>query len=266
MPGLPLTVDPPSADRRTGAGARERRARTGRRGQPPVERGERDRPRLPARGSQGARLRQLPRRSARADAARRPRGDRDQGRGDHRRSDALGRVAVRRVPARQAGGGARHQVARQPSRRSRPSCGGPTSCTTTCACRPRAGWGSTRHRCARSTPTSIFCHVSSYGPTGPRADWPGYDQLFQASCGWERLGAGEGNPPMWHRFGFMDHLCAMSSIAGDVDGAPPARHDRAGDRRRRLVARCRRADQQRDVPAAATARSSRCRCSTPIRR
>jgi crotonobetainyl-CoA:carnitine CoA-transferase CaiB-like acyl-CoA transferase len=65
-------------------------------------------------------------------------------------------------------------------------------------------------------PDVVFCHVSSYGPTGPRADWPGYDQLFQASCGWERMGAGEGNPPMWHRFGFMDHLCAMSSAAATL--------------------------------------------------
>jgi crotonobetainyl-CoA:carnitine CoA-transferase CaiB-like acyl-CoA transferase len=60
-------------------------------------------------------------------------------------------------------------------------------------------------------PQVIYCHTSSYGPAGPRADWPGFDQLFQAQCGWEVLGAGEGNPPMWHRFGFMDHLCAMSS-------------------------------------------------------
>ena len=65
-------------------------------------------------------------------------------------------------------------------------------------------------------PDVVFCHVSSYGPQGPRADWPGYDQLFQASCGWEVMGAGEGNPPMWHRFGFMDHLCAMSSVAGTL--------------------------------------------------
>lgn len=65
-------------------------------------------------------------------------------------------------------------------------------------------------------PDVIFCHVSSYGPQGPRADWPGYDQLFQASCGWEVMGAGAGNPPMWHRFGFMDHLCAMSSVVGTL--------------------------------------------------
>ena len=61
-------------------------------------------------------------------------------------------------------------------------------------------------------PDIVYCHASSYGPTGPRADWPGYDQLFQSSCGWEVAGAGEGNPPMWHRLGFMDHLCAMGSL------------------------------------------------------
>ena len=38
-------------------------------------------------------------------------------------------------------------------------------------------------------PEVVYCHTSSYGPAGPRADWPGYDQLFQASCGWEVMGA-----------------------------------------------------------------------------
>ncbi len=69
---------------------------------------------------------------------------------------------------------------------------------------------------AAHNPNAVFCHVSSYGPEGPRAGWPGYDQMFQASCGWEVMGAGEGNPPMWHRFGFMDHLCAMSSVAATL--------------------------------------------------
>jgi crotonobetainyl-CoA:carnitine CoA-transferase CaiB-like acyl-CoA transferase len=61
-------------------------------------------------------------------------------------------------------------------------------------------------------PDLIYCHVSSYGAHGPRADWPGYDQLFQAAAGWEYEGAGEGNPPMWHRFGMMDHQCALASL------------------------------------------------------
>lgn len=68
----------------------------------------------------------------------------------------------------------------------------------------------------RINPDLVFCHTSSYGPEGPRADWPGYDQLFQSSCGWEVAGAGAGNPPMWHRFGFMDHQCAMSSVVSTL--------------------------------------------------
>jgi crotonobetainyl-CoA:carnitine CoA-transferase CaiB-like acyl-CoA transferase len=65
-------------------------------------------------------------------------------------------------------------------------------------------------------PEMVYCHTSSYGPRGPRADWPGYDQLFQAQCGWEVLGAGAGNPPMWHRFGFMDHQCALASVVATL--------------------------------------------------
>ena len=65
-------------------------------------------------------------------------------------------------------------------------------------------------------PELIYCHASSYGPRGERADWPGYDQLFQASAGWEVLGGGEGNDPMWFRFGFMDHLCAMASVVATL--------------------------------------------------
>jgi crotonobetainyl-CoA:carnitine CoA-transferase CaiB-like acyl-CoA transferase len=76
-------------------------------------------------------------------------------------------------------------------------------------------------------PRAVYCHTSSYGPTGPRADWPGFDQLFQALCGWEVLGAGEGNPPMWHRFGFMDHQCALASVVAVL--AALRRRDATGE-------------------------------------
>jgi crotonobetainyl-CoA:carnitine CoA-transferase CaiB-like acyl-CoA transferase len=65
-------------------------------------------------------------------------------------------------------------------------------------------------------PKLIYCHTSSYGPKGPRADWPGFDQLFQASSGWEYEGAGEGNRPMWHRFGMMDHQNALASLTATL--------------------------------------------------
>jgi crotonobetainyl-CoA:carnitine CoA-transferase CaiB-like acyl-CoA transferase len=65
-------------------------------------------------------------------------------------------------------------------------------------------------------PKLIYCHTSSYGPKGPRADWPGFDQLFQAASGWEYEGAGEGNRPMWHRFGMMDHQNALASLTATL--------------------------------------------------
>lgn len=65
-------------------------------------------------------------------------------------------------------------------------------------------------------PDLIYCHTSSYGPKGARANWPGYDQLFQACSGWEYEGAGEGNQPMWHRFGMMDHQNALASTVGTL--------------------------------------------------
>lgn len=61
-------------------------------------------------------------------------------------------------------------------------------------------------------PALVCAHVSSYGATGPRADWPGFDQLMQASCGWEVESGGAGNPPMWLRFGVGDYLAGLSSV------------------------------------------------------
>lgn len=61
-------------------------------------------------------------------------------------------------------------------------------------------------------PRLICGHISAYGPTGPRADWPGFDQLMQAACGWEVECGGEGNAPLWLRFGVGDHLAALSCV------------------------------------------------------
>lgn len=61
-------------------------------------------------------------------------------------------------------------------------------------------------------PSLVYCHISSYGPTGPRQDWPGFDQLMQAACGWEAECGGQGNPPLWLRFGVGDYFAALSSV------------------------------------------------------
>ncbi|MGL5839281.1 MAG: CoA transferase [Sphingorhabdus sp.] len=65
-------------------------------------------------------------------------------------------------------------------------------------------------------PSLICTHVTAYADGDPRSTWPGYDQLFQAMTGWEIANAGEGLPPVWMRFGIMDHLAAMASVVGTL--------------------------------------------------
>ncbi len=63
----------------------------------------------------------------------------------------------------------------------------------------------------RLNPTVIYCQTTMWGIDGPRRDWPGFDQLGQASCGCEYELGGEGNPPVWYRFGMCDQICACQS-------------------------------------------------------
>jgi crotonobetainyl-CoA:carnitine CoA-transferase CaiB-like acyl-CoA transferase len=60
-------------------------------------------------------------------------------------------------------------------------------------------------------PTVIYCQTTMWGIDGPRRDWPGFDQLGQSSCGCEYELGGEGNPPVWYRFGMCDQACACQS-------------------------------------------------------
>ncbi len=65
---------------------------------------------------------------------------------------------------------------------------------------------------ARSlNPSVIYCHTGMWGIDGPRATWPGFDQLGQSSCGLEHELGGRGNPPVWYRFGMCDQACACQS-------------------------------------------------------
>jgi crotonobetainyl-CoA:carnitine CoA-transferase CaiB-like acyl-CoA transferase len=68
----------------------------------------------------------------------------------------------------------------------------------------------------RHNPNLVFSYVSAYGLKGERANWPGYDSIFQAIGGWEMENAGEGNEPVFLRAGTMDVLCAMNSLVGTL--------------------------------------------------
>lgn len=46
-----------------------------------------------------------------------------------------------------------------------------------------------------ANPAIVCAHLSAYGRTGPRADWPGFDYLMQAETGWMTMtGEPEGAP------------------------------------------------------------------------
>jgi crotonobetainyl-CoA:carnitine CoA-transferase CaiB-like acyl-CoA transferase len=49
---------------------------------------------------------------------------------------------------------------------------------------------------ARLNPGAVYCHASAFGPTGPRAAFPGNDALMQAVTGFERAVGGAGNDPL----------------------------------------------------------------------
>ena len=54
---------------------------------------------------------------------------------------------------------------------------------------------------------AVYCHAPAFGVEGPKAARRGTDQLFQAYCGVELYGAGEGNPPTWQYTGYVD-ICS----------------------------------------------------------
>ncbi|MET0144582.1 MAG: CoA transferase [Ilumatobacteraceae bacterium] len=60
-------------------------------------------------------------------------------------------------------------------------------------------------------PSVIYCHTTMWGPDGPRKSWPGFDQLGQSTSGCEYEIGGEGNAPVWYRFGMCDQTCACQS-------------------------------------------------------
>ena len=82
-------------------------------------------------------------------------------------------------------------------------------------------------------PRLVYCHTSSYGHTGPRAGWPGFDPLMQGFAGWSRqerakaihpcgiaLASSISNavwPPSWLR-------CSPCSIAARPEWARSVRH------------------------------------------
>jgi crotonobetainyl-CoA:carnitine CoA-transferase CaiB-like acyl-CoA transferase len=65
-------------------------------------------------------------------------------------------------------------------------------------------------------PQAVVSTTTAYGTRGPRADWPGYDSVFQAMAGWPNETAGEGNPPLFIHLGTLDVLTAAASTVATL--------------------------------------------------
>ncbi|MEX1006663.1 MAG: CoA transferase [Acidimicrobiia bacterium] len=65
-------------------------------------------------------------------------------------------------------------------------------------------------------PRIVYCHLTSYGNTGPLATWPGVDQMGQAIAGheYEQGATPSGGHPTWYRFGMCDATAGLLSIIG----------------------------------------------------
>jgi len=63
-------------------------------------------------------------------------------------------------------------------------------------------------------PRIVCGHLSAYGRTGSRADWPGYDYLLQAECGYVAVTGEPDSPPARMGLSVVDHLTGLTAALG----------------------------------------------------
>ncbi|HEX5615641.1 MAG TPA: CoA transferase [Acidimicrobiia bacterium] len=68
--------------------------------------------------------------------------------------------------------------------------------------------------CRAIKPDIVYCNTYAYGVEGPLARFGGLDPLYQASSGleYESGAVGDGNAPLYYRFGMCDASNAMLSV------------------------------------------------------
>ncbi|SKA33530.1 Crotonobetainyl-CoA:carnitine CoA-transferase CaiB [Enhydrobacter aerosaccus] len=63
-------------------------------------------------------------------------------------------------------------------------------------------------------PSIVCLHISAYGRTGERADWPGYDFLMQAEAGLMELTGDPDGPPTRVGVSLIDSMSGLTGIVG----------------------------------------------------
>ena len=86
-----------------------------------------------------------------------------------------------------------------------------------------------RHRdLAEINPAIVCAHVSAYGRDNARADWPGFDYLMQAECGFLSMTGEPGTPPTRFGLSMVDFMTGTQMALGLVAAVMRARQTGRG--------------------------------------
>ena len=77
-------------------------------------------------------------------------------------------------------------------------------------------------------PKIVCAHLTAYGRTGPRADWPGFDYLMQAEAGYFSLAGEPGGPPARFGLSVVDQMTGLALAYAVLAGLTGARATGAG--------------------------------------
>jgi crotonobetainyl-CoA:carnitine CoA-transferase CaiB-like acyl-CoA transferase len=72
-------------------------------------------------------------------------------------------------------------------------------------------------------PRLVCAHLSAYGRTGPRANWPGFDYLMQAETGYLSVTGEPDGPPARFGLSVVDCMTGLMTVYGLVSGILGAR-------------------------------------------
>ena len=79
-----------------------------------------------------------------------------------------------------------------------------------------------------ANPRIVCAHLSAYGRTGPRADWPGYDYLMQAEAGYLSLTGEPDGPPSRMGLSIVDMMTGLFAAFALLSGIIAARQTGIG--------------------------------------
>ncbi len=80
----------------------------------------------------------------------------------------------------------------------------------------------------KANPRIVCAHLSAYGRTGARADWPGYDYLMQAEAGYLSLTGEPAGPPARFGLSVVDMMAGLYAATALLAGVISARETGIG--------------------------------------